>query len=249
MNEFKARETPEIKLPESQGFKEIKPQSDITPSSARQYWDDLFQHTQPEGGVYFDDGRANEQLYDAHHIADTSDEHQYWDKTFDSERTQESKVYHDDNGEKYREGDNLLPNKSFEVNGYSYKTDDKGRVVSAEGQLRIPEKVEPRDMPSMNAVGKGDQLQGDEKFHLIAHRFGAGDGIENLVPGDAKLNHGDYWKLEDKLAGAIKDGADVSLKVEPRYEGDSNRPIEFRVSYTIDGEKDIVVFKNGSETQ
>ena len=41
MNEFKTKETPEIKLPESQGFKEIKPQSDISPSEARQYIDSM----------------------------------------------------------------------------------------------------------------------------------------------------------------------------------------------------------------
>jgi len=44
----------------------------------------------------------------------------------------------------------------------------------------------------------------------------------------------------------VKDGADVRMKVEPVYSGDSNRPDEFRVSYTIDGDKEVVVFKNRS---
>lgn len=155
------------------------------------------------------------------------------------------KEYFDDNGQKYREGNDLLSNTTFEKNGFEFKTDDKGRVVSAEGKLEIPENVEPRDMPSMKNVGKGDELPGDERFHLIAHMFGAGDGIENLVPGDAKLNHGDYLRMETMLKEAVIDGADVRFKVEPVYKGDSNRPTEFRVSYSIDGERDTVVFKNG----
>lgn len=67
-----------------------------------------------------------------------------------------------------------------------------------------------------------------------------------MVAGDSKLNQGDYAKLENSLAEAVKDGADVRMKVEPVYSGDSNRPDEFRVSYTIDGDKEVVVFKNGS---
>ena len=35
---------------------------------------------------------------------------------------------------------------------------------------------------------------------------------------DAKLNQGDFVKLENTLADAVKDGADVKLKVEPVYE-------------------------------
>jgi hypothetical protein len=62
-----------------------------------------------------------------------------------------------------------------------------------------------------------------------------------------ELNHGDYAKLERTLASAVGDGADVRLKVEPKYEGDSNRPTEFRITYSIDGDKEVVVFKNGSE--
>ena len=70
--------------------------------------------------------------------------------------------------------------------------------------------------------------------------------MENLVPMEGKLNKGDYAKLEDTLAEAVKDGADVRMKVEPVYSEDSNRPDEFRVTYTIDGDKEVVVFKNRS---
>lgn len=178
----------------------------------------------------------------------------FWDNEFneikdnqplvDEEQALDKECY-DDSGVKFREGDELLPNNTFEKNGFEFTTDDKGRVVGVEGKLEIPKDLEPRDMPSMKKVGRGDELPGDERFHIIAHMFGAGDGIENLVPGDAKLNHGDYLKMENMLKDAIIQGADVRLKVEPVYKDDSNRPSEFRATYSIDGERDTIVFKNG----
>ena len=48
-----------------------------------------------------------------------------------------NKEFLDDNGIKYREGNDLLPDVEFDRNGYTYKTDDKGRVISAEGQLQL----------------------------------------------------------------------------------------------------------------
>ena len=172
----------------------------------------------------------------------------YWDNRFNSDQAEDPKVFYDDNGEKYRVGNQLEPNAKFEVNGYQYETDDQGRPISAEGTLRIRDPEFKRDMDPMSAVCKGDQQEGDQRGHLIGHQFEGSGGIENLVAMDGKLNQGDYVKLENTLAEAVKDGADVRLKVEPRYEGDSNRPSEFRVTYSIDGEKDVVVFKNGSDS-
>ncbi len=163
---------------------------------------------------------------------------EYWNDTFTK------REYFDDNGEKYREGNQLEPNKEFEKNGYTYETDDKGRIISAEGQLQVKDHNGRYDMDSRNVVGHGEMADSDDRGHLIADRFNGSGGIENLVPMDGKLNKGDYAKLEETLAEAVNDGADVRLKVEPVYASDSNRPSEFRVTYTIDGDKDVVVFKN-----
>lgn len=167
------------------------------------------------------------------------------DITENSEKPVE-KIYYDDNGEKYREEDNLEPNKIFEVNGYKYETDDKGRTISVEGKLKIADSENERIHEKMDAVGKGDQEKGDEMGHLIGHRFGGSGGIENLVPMDFKLNRSDYKIMENKLAAAVEAGSDVRLKVEPVYDSDSHRPTELRASYSIDGEKTVVVFKNES---
>ena len=127
------------------------------------------------------------------------------------------------------------------------ETDDKGRVISAEGKLQIKNHEGRNEMESRSVVDKGDMRGTDDRGHLIADRFNGSGGLENLVPMDAKLNQGDFKKLETTLADAVKDGADVKLKVEPVYEDNSTRPVEFRVTYSIDGDKDAVVFKNESE--
>ena len=64
-----------------------------------------------------------------------------------------------------------------------------------------------------------------------------------------ELNQKDYAKIENKLVDAVKDGADVRLKVEPQYEGTSVRPTEYKMSYSINGEREVVIFRNGTESK
>ena len=182
-----------------------------------------------------------------------SEANKYWDSVFgadiptSAENVEASNQYFDDDGNEYREGDELKPNAEFERNGYHYETDEKGRVVSAEGKLKMRDSDYKRDMEDVRKIGSQEYKDTDDRGHLIGHQFGGSDKLENLVPMDEKLNKGDFAKLENTLADAVKDGADVRMKVEPVYEGESMRPTEFRVSYNIDGEKDAVVFKNRSD--
>ena len=157
------------------------------------------------------------------------------------------KEYFDDNGNIYRKGNELAPNSEFVINGYKYKTDEFGRTVSAEGTLRIRDDDHKRNMDSKEAVYKGEQEAGYERGHLIGYQFGGSGGIENLSIMAGEVNRGDFLKLENKLAAAVKDSADVKMKVEPIYEGDSNKPTEYRATYSINGEKDVVVFSNRNE--
>ena len=175
-----------------------------------------------------------------------------WDNEFkeigDKQETFENskeKEYFDDNGNVYRKGNELAPNSEFVINGYNYKTDEFGRTVSAEGTLRIHD--HKRNMDSNEAVFKGEKEPGFERGHLIGHQFGGSGGIENLSIMAGEVNRGDFLKLENKLAAAVKDSADVKMKVEPIYEGDSNKPTEYRATYSINGEKDVVVFSNRNE--
>ena len=82
------------------------------------------------------------------------------------------KYYYDDNGKLYRVQDNLAPNTEYEINGYKYKTDDNGRVISAEGTLHIKNhdgKLQIKD--SMDKIGKGDEIEGDQRGPLIGVPF------------------------------------------------------------------------------
>ncbi len=209
MNEVKPKETLEIKSPESNKYKEIKPIEGTTYPESKEYWNNQFSESATE--------------------------------------SQNDKIYYDDNGEKYREGNSLEPNITFEKNGYTYQTDELGRVISAEGKLQVKDHKGRREMPDKrDVVAHGEMSDSDDSGHLIADRFNGSGELENLVPMERGLNRGDYAKLEGTLAEAVKDGADVRMKVEPVYNGDSSRPDEFRVSYSIDGDKEVVVFKNRS---
>lgn len=153
----------------------------------------------------------------------------------------------DNNGKEYRDNDKLFPNVSYDINGYHYKTDEMGRIVEASGILKLSDPDYKRNMEDVRQKEGQEYRSNDDMGHLIGHQFGGCDKLGNLVPMDAKLNKGDFEKLENTLAAEVKDGKDVKLKVEPVYDNDSNRPSEFKVTYTVDGEKDVVVFKNGGE--
>ena len=203
IGEIISNESKEIKTPSAENFRDIKPESEMSPGDVNKFWESEFQK-----------------------VAETN---------------------LDDNGKQFREGDHLLPDTEFEVNGYKYKTDSKGRIISAEGKLRMRESDYDRNMEDTRHLDGQEYKERDERGHLIGHQFGGSDRLENLVPMDAKLNHGDFYKLETKLADAVKDNADVRIKVEPVYEGDSTRPSEFKVSYSIDGDRETTVFRNERE--
>ena len=132
----------------------------------------------------------------------------------------------------------LPANAEYESNGYKYRTDDQGQLRMKEhpGRLQIPD--------SMEKIGRGYALNEDDRGHLIGDQFDGSNRFDNLVPMHKELNRGDYKKLECKAASAVKDGKEVYLKVEPRYEGESARPSMFKVTITIDGEKSILYFDN-----
>lgn len=157
------------------------------------------------------------------------------------------KEYRDDNGEVYRIGNELLPNNKYVESEYSYRTDPKGRVKSAEGQLQLNKEPRKQISDSMETIGKGDQKEGDQKGHLIGDRFGGGNGLENIVAMDGRVNQSDYKRIENTCAKALESGHEVYLKVVPKYKTSSNRPTSFRIIYTIDGEKTVTTIKNGAK--
>ncbi|TYQ14651.1 UNVERIFIED_CONTAM: DNA/RNA non-specific endonuclease [Acetivibrio alkalicellulosi] len=127
----------------------------------------------------------------------------------------------------------LKPNIEYTANGYNYKTDDKGRIKSVEGQLVLEEAK--RNKYHQRIVGGEDRLETDEGGHLIASIFKGSGDIDNLVPMDANLNKGEWKKIENDWAEALKEEPpkEVKVNITPIYEGDSQRPTKFEIEYQI----------------
>lgn len=217
------RDINETRISEVENYKEIKAERQSSPKDARNYLDNLF---------------ATEIEDDE--ITKVKNPHQ--------EKVDGKTYYYDDNGKLYREGNDLAPNTEYEINSYKYKTDDSGRIVSAEGTLHMKDRDgKLRIKDSIEDIGKGDQRDGDDRGHLIGDQFDGSNGLENLMPQDANVNRNDFKNFENKLAKEVKAGKEVYVKIEPVYDGDSRRPVVVVVTYSIDGEESMRFFPNGQE--
>lgn len=166
----------------------------------------------------------------------------------DDKLNTDGKNYYDDNGKLYRVENNLAPNAEYEINGYKYKTDDQGRIVTAEGTLHMKDREGRLPIKdSIEDIGKGDQRAGDDRGHLIGDQFDGANGLENMIPQDANINRNDFKNFENELAKKVIDGVEVNVRIEPIYEEDSRRPEAIVVTYSIDNEESVRVFPNGQE--
>lgn len=212
----------EQQKPEAENYKEIKHEGDSSPDEAKSFIDGLFEEEMET---------ENEDVENPHH-----------------ENAEGKTYYYDDHGKLYRVENELASNTEYEINGYKYQTDDKGRIVSAEGTLRTKDRdgrLPIKD--SIEDIGKGDQKEGDDRGHLIGDQFDGSNGLENMVPQDANINRNDFKNFENELAKEVKDGKDIKVKVEPIYDGDSRRPNAIVVTYSINGEESVRVFPNSKE--
>ena len=77
----------------------------------------------------------------------------------------------------------------------------------------------------------------DHGGHLIGKQFGGSGNLDNLVAQSKTINQpgGDWYKLEQEWAEALKRGENVTVDIKPIYAGDSIRPTRFDVEYVIDG--------------
>ena len=206
-------------------FKKIKPEEDISVNEAKSFWNELF---------------CSDNLDMDEILNEQENPHQ---DVIDCET-----YYYDDNGDLYRIGNELQPNCQYEINGYTYKTDELGRIVSVEGRLHMKDREGRLPIKdSIEDIGKGDQKEGDDRGHLVGDQFDGSNGLENMVPQDANINRNDFKNFENELAKEVKDGKDVKVKVEPVYEGDSRRPSAIVVTYSIDGEENVRIFPNSQE--
>jgi hypothetical protein len=151
------------------------------------------------------------------------------------------------------------PNATYTYNGYTWKTDELGRVSSAEGQVQIAPLGgrAGTDGVSTVSIGKGADAQtGDVGFHLIGDQFGGPTNELNVVPGNgvpangvANLNQGAYASWESSVKNLALDPANssVEMSVQPvYYEGNlTTRPDAFNASYRVNGGDWVrTVFRN-----
>jgi hypothetical protein len=136
------------------------------------------------------------------------------------------------NGPQWDENGNLKPNIEYKTGeyGYTYTTDDQGRIISVETDNLQLTKRDERLPHDKDTPGK---KEGDDAGHLIGDRFGGSPEIDNLVSQLSEVNRGEYKKMENEWAEAIDRGETVQVKIEVKYDGDSKRPSEIIVKYKI----------------
>jgi DNA/RNA non-specific endonuclease len=135
----------------------------------------------------------------------------------------------------------LEKNADYLVNGYTFKTDNLGRIKSVEGEL-ILSKAD-RAKYQQNKVGKSGNA-GDEGGHLIASIFnGPGEKL-NLVPMNGNFNKGAFRDMERMLADAVANGKNVHVKIDIVHSGNAARPDGFVVNYKVDNIPSQQIFEN-----
>lgn len=130
---------------------------------------------------------------------------------------------------------------------YEYSLDENDRVVSAKGELRLEEGV--RDLKAQLEAGGEFRRPTDDGGHLIGTRFGGFGGHDNLIAEDRNLNRSGFKTLENEWAGALENGKDVYVEIEPVYQEDVERPCVVLGGYEVTSEngetvKDYFSFTN-----
>lgn len=147
------KDVSEIKQPEAENYKEIRPEGESDPATSKQFIDDLFSSEIEDGQEKLQNPR--QEVVDG--------------KTY----------YYDVNGKLYRVENNLVPNCQYEMNGYTYTTDEQGRISLAEGTLHMKDREGRLPIKdSIEDIGKGDQKEGDDRGHLIGDQFDGSNGLE-----------------------------------------------------------------------
>ncbi len=133
----------------------------------------------------------------------------------------------------------LKPNVLYKTKeGYSYKTDNYGRITNVDADLQLGEGK--RNQYAQSNVGKPqDRLPDDDGGHLIGSQFKGSGDIDNLIAQNSQVNRsgGEWYKMETEWANALKEEPPrkVKVKISPVYKGDLLRPDSFEIMYHIEG--------------
>ncbi|WP_243572430.1 T7SS effector LXG polymorphic toxin [Bacillus stercoris] len=133
----------------------------------------------------------------------------------------------------------LKPNVEYKTKeGYTYNTDNYGRITKVEADLQLGE-AKRNQYAQSNAGKPHDRLPDDDGGHLIGSQFRGSGELDNLVAQNSQINRsgGEWYKMETEWAAALKEEPPrkVSVRIRPKYLGDSLRPDSFEVIYRIEG--------------
>lgn len=103
------------------------------------------------------------------------------------------------------------------------------------GEMRMDGAVQ-RSRRVQADAGKPDRRAADDGGHFIAARFGGPREWFNHFAQDANFNRGEYRKMEDQWAQAIRRGEQVFVDIVPEYEGRSRRPSRIIVRGIVGGQ-------------
>lgn len=125
------------------------------------------------------------------------------------------------------------PGSSYTANGFTYRLDDAGRIILAEGELHLAGSERVRAPAAQRHAGHADRLADDDGGHLIGTRFGGSPGPENLIAQNRVFNRADYKLMENQWAHQLELGNRVTVRLEPVYPEMSERPVYLTGSYTV----------------
>jgi RHS repeat-associated protein len=133
------------------------------------------------------------------------------------------------------------PNATINANGYTFTTDEFGRLKTGAGDLVLTPGV--RNAAAQLAAGGIDRLPTDQGGHIIGTRFnGPGDMV---FAQDANFNNGAYRTLENSWARLLRNGDDVTVNnAELFYDNGGLRPSGMSIDYDVNGAPFSVDYAN-----
>ena len=142
----------------------------------------------------------------------------------------------------------LKPNiKYVDQFGYTYTTDDKGRISSVEGDLDlIPDgAADRRNQNAQRKIVRESGIRGhDDGGHYIGNQFRGSGDVDNLFPqhGVTNKSGGDWYKMEMVWKEALSPPKEtVEVSMTPIYDDSKypNRPSSVIVEYSIGGRRKV----------
>lgn len=144
--------------------------------------------------------------------------------------------YTDDAGQIIRMGNELVPNLKYTLSGYTYYTDELGRITKVTfDELRLKPEGQARKIISdgKNIIGHGYELATDDRGHLIADMFEGNSSLANIVAQDGSVNKGEVKAIETAWKNCLKQGGGVKGSIQLTYSGESFRPDNFEYIYDM----------------